>query len=110
MAYVKQAGGVPVCVAQPQAVAWDFGEGLRGIGDAFPYNGVSYNGLDYAASQLAALNKVMARRCPAVGGVFLDVDNKKFSPQDFYDYVHTTPEGAKEAWGFDGGRLKRRRA
>src|SRR6476660_9750832 len=89
MEYVSSRGATPICVSQPHALAWDFGEGLRGINDVFRYGGVTYNGLDFNLS-LAQINEVMSRVCTDVGGLYIDLAKETFSLDDFYDYSHLT--------------------
>ena len=88
--YISSRGATPICVSQPHALAWDFGEGLRGINGVFSYDGVTYNGLDFNLS-LAEINKVMSRVCTNEGGVYIDLAKETFKLDDFYDYAHLTP-------------------
>lgn len=104
---IRQMGARPICVTQPTRMWIGQGETLRGLSEAFRFNGVAYNGLDYRAS-LLALNKAMEQQCTDVGGVFIDVHAREFSPGDFYDPVHMTPVGASRLAGYLFEEMNRR--
>nr|UXP70937.1 SGNH/GDSL hydrolase family protein [uncultured Bdellovibrionales bacterium] len=88
-------GAKPICVSQPHALSWNFGGQEKGVRNAFFYKNNYYNGLDYNFS-LSLINQAMAELCVQYGGFYLNLRDKKFSLLDFYDYVHTTPQGAKK--------------
>jgi hypothetical protein len=67
----------------------------RGVQEAFKYNGITFNGLDYEES-LRSLNTTMEKTCRNAGGYFIDMASKKFDSSDFYDGVHMTPTGAQK--------------
>jgi hypothetical protein len=78
---------------------------VKGVRDAFIYDGVVFNGLDYRHSILS-INKVMSEMCPKYGGVYINLEDKKFETTDYYDAVHMTPSGVKKVgeYLFDGFR------
>lgn len=92
---IRQAGGTPVCVSQPHQLTQNVGGQRRGVAEAFTYNGKAFNGIDYDNS-LKALNGVLQSVCGAYGGNFIDLHNTSLGPQHYYDYVHQTPDGARQ--------------
>lgn len=103
LALIKARGGTPICISQPQATAWRFGDRYKGRDKVFIAEGKQYNGLDFRAS-LLSLNAVMRRQCVNAGGLYIDLAAHEFLLTDFYDYVHMTPEGSEKAGSlmFDG--------
>lgn len=91
---ISQKKGVVVCVSQPHLFTKNVQSQLRGIENAFDFEGKIYNGLDYAKS-INHLNQAMRELCPQRQGFFVDIASKKFSTADFYDLVHNTPNGAE---------------
>jgi hypothetical protein len=102
---VQSVDGVPVCISQPTILYKNFDGHVKGVRDAFIYDGVVFNGLDYRHSILS-INKVMSEMCPKYGGVYINLEDKKFETTDYYDAVHMTPSGVKKVgeYLFDGFR------
>lgn len=97
--------GVPVCVSQPTILYKNIGGQVKGVRDAFIYDGTTFNGLDYRHSILS-INKVMSEICPQYGGIYINLEDKTFDAADYYDAVHMTPSGVKKVgeYLFDGFR------
>lgn len=93
MDMTKSFGAKPVCVSQPHLMAKRIHGSERGLNNVFTHDGVSYNGLDYQAS-MTSINGVMKDLCLEYQGLFFDLAAKSFSEDDFYDVVHTTPDGS----------------
>lgn len=92
---VSSYGAKPICVSQPHALAWRFGNKLKGIKSAFVHKGKNYNGLDYDLC-LRLLNRELEVLCPAYQGFYINLTDKQFEISDFYDLVHATPEGTEK--------------
>ena len=92
LAKIDALGARPLCVSQPHFLAVDTEDGRRGIESSFEFRGQNYSGLDYDYS-LQRLNDVMLRLCGK--GNFVDLYSHRFDPAHFYDYTHTTDEGAR---------------
>lgn len=89
---IKNTGALPICVSQPHALAWDFGQGLVGIGQAFTHDGQTYNGIDYQRS-MDGINKEMKEICIKNDGFYIDMASADFELTDYYDYIHMKPVG-----------------
>lgn len=92
---VHEANGIPICVTQPHTLAWHFGERYVGVKNAFSHSGREYNGLDYDFS-IGLINKELQELCKQYNGFYVDLYQKKFELSDFYDFVHTTPQGSQK--------------
>ena len=92
VAQIENTGALPICVSQPHALAWDFGQGLVGIEQAFTHDGRTYNGIDYQRS-MYGLNKEMKEICIKRGGFYIDLASADFELTDYYDYIHMNPVG-----------------
>jgi hypothetical protein len=90
---IAQRNGTVVCVSQPHLFSKIVQSQLRGVENAFDFEGKIYNGLDYEKS-INNLNQAMRELCSQRQGFFVDMASKDFSTSDFYDFVHSTPEGA----------------
>lgn len=90
---VAQRNGTVVCVSQPHLFTRSVQGQLRGVENAFDFEGKIYNGLDYEKS-ITQLNQAMRELCVRRRGFFVDLASKDFASSDFYDFVHSTPEGA----------------
>lgn len=99
LARIKSGGARPICVTQPDRFWIRRDDVPRGLPDAFRYQGVTYNGLDFRDSK-AALDQAMQRLCVDAGGVFIDIQSRQFEAGDFYDPVHMTPAGARRLAGY----------
>ncbi|MBD8049723.1 SGNH/GDSL hydrolase family protein [Limnohabitans radicicola] len=85
--------GTVVCVSQPHLFTKMVQGQLRGVENAFDFEGRIYNGLDYEKS-IHHLNQAMREVCSRRQGFFVDMASNDFLTADFYDFVHNTPEGA----------------
>jgi len=92
---IEDRGAKVICVSQPNTLAWDFGDGPRGIESAFEYKGKKYNGLDFRASILS-INRSMETLCKKSGGYYIDLASEPFAIDDFYDFTHMTPDAEKK--------------
>jgi len=92
---IESTGAKAICVSQPHALAWDFGDGPRGVESAFEFRGQKYNGLDLRASILS-INRSMETLCKKSGGYYIDLAMEPFAIDDFYDFTHMTPEAEKK--------------
>lgn len=89
---VKQNDAMFICISQPHQLTRIINGEKRGIGDAGRYSGVNINGLDYDAS-LRALNSIMEQKCSGKNGHYINLTDKEFSINSYWDYVHMTPDG-----------------
>ena len=85
--YVQEMGAIPICVSQPHRYVRRFDDTVRGVENIL---GIGFSGVDYDYS-LQSLNSVMSDLCE---DLFLDLYNHEFSPEHFYDGVHTTDKGS----------------
>jgi hypothetical protein len=90
---VQLLGAKPICVSQPHLLSREFGGMKKGIENAFIYEGVKYNGLDYDAS-IISLNNAMKFLCIESNGYYIDISSKQFPSGSFYDVVHLKQSGA----------------
>lgn len=90
---IRENGGTAICVSQPHLLAARQSGQRAGVEDAFHFDGKVYNGLDYQLS-ISSINQTMRLQCPAGGGYYVDLAAKAFEPEDFYDSVHSNPQGA----------------
>jgi lysophospholipase L1-like esterase len=103
---ISKNKGVVVCVSQPHLFTRSVQGQLRGVENAFDFEGKIYNGLDYARS-IHHLNQAMQALCTQRQGFFIDMASKEFSTSDFYDLVHNTPAGAERLGKLLFGELNR---
>jgi len=89
---VKQFGAIPICVSQPHLFTIKTNGHRLGVREAFNHNGVIFNGIDFDNS-INSLNEVMKVQCVNMGGVYIDLANKKFERNDFYDLMHMNYRG-----------------
>ena len=87
LAQVKGIGATPICVSQPHRYVRQINGELYGVEGVL---GNGFSGLDYDYS-LRELNRGMLKLC---GELFLDLYNEDFTPEHFYDGVHTTAAGS----------------
>lgn len=93
--YSKNMGAIPIFVTQPTSF-FKFKNGeLLGASDVITVDGFSWNGVDYyhILTELnAAIKEVNNNKYPIVELTSLPI----FNDNDFYDWVHMTPSGAKK--------------
>lgn len=91
MVFIEKMGSKPICVTQPHRFVIEksgvrYGhESLFGIGDE------EFSGLDFDLS-LQKINESIKKICGLENTI--DLYNYNFQDTDFYDYVHTTPQGS----------------
>ncbi len=95
LGYARANGAEAICVTQPHRQVRAVDGEKRGIRFAFDAKGPGniYGGLDYDYS-LRLLYRVMREECGQ--SRLIDLYNADFDDGDFYDYVHTTPNGARK--------------
>jgi len=91
---VKKLGATPICVSQPHLMTREINGKKIGVVNAFEYEKKFYNGLDYDYA-IRSLNNQMKNICTKENGYFIDLTNRNYEVDDFYDLVHTTPQGSK---------------
>ena len=91
----KEYNAIPICISQPHRLSISNHNVEKGLLDVFEYDGNSFNGLDFDYS-LRSLNSDMKQLCTSSGGYFIDIYNKDFSDEDFYDDIHLNPIGTKK--------------
>lgn len=100
--HAGEMGGEVICVTQPHRFVRTANGARLGL-RAEPTeqrSDTTYGGLDYDAA-LRLLNQVMREECGE--DRLVDMYNAEFDGEDFYDFVHTTPSGARKI----GQRLAR---
>lgn len=91
---IELKNGTTVCISQPHKFTKQLYGQERGIAKVFTYDGKNYNGLDYDFS-INKLNEVMESVCSMRNNAyFFDLAKEEFTDDEFYDFVHMTPEGA----------------
>ena len=91
----KDLGAKPIFVTQPSRHYRFVGAELQGIDKDFPFGGEAANGVDFY-NIIRRYDKTLVEVCTEVGGICIDLDKTGWEDQDFYDYVHMTPAGAKK--------------
>lgn len=89
---IKLIGSQPICVTQPHRfIVAKSGVG-HGFENVFSKENIEYSGLDFDFS-LQEINKRIKKVCGDKNTI--DLYSQMFSNSDFYDFLHTTPEGSK---------------
>lgn len=92
---IHTRGAKAICVSQPHRYAKEIDGRRYGVRNAFEYNGIKMNGLDYDYS-IVAINQSMERLCRESGNKYLDLYSSEFQDSDFYDFVHMTTQGVEK--------------
>ena len=89
-------GSTPIFVTQPSMMYKMIGDGkITGVSDTMYLDGHAYNGVDY----FNLLNKLNERIRKACGNKYTVIELTSlpiWKEDDFYDFAHNTPKGAKK--------------
>ena len=106
LATIRRWGAKPIVVTQPMRIYKEENGGILGVATPMAIDGVSVNGADIA-HMLWMIHRKALDVCEDEGGIGLDLARQvNFTDDDFYDYVHNTPAGARKIGDYLYSRLK----
>ena len=92
----REVGATPIFVTQPTRRYKIVSDGLYGAASTAIYENKTYNGVDYYF-MMRELDLVTMEICRQNNGLCYDLAGEFFwDGNDFYDYAHMTPKGAKK--------------
>ncbi len=102
----KKNGAKAIFVSQPFRKCRNTQEGLEGDSKISHYDNYKFNGLDfyYMMKRLDAVTKMVAKENDVL---FIDLASKiELDDDDFYDFIHMTPQGTLKVGELLWGTLK----
>lgn len=103
IADIRKLGAQPILVTQRHG---DWRIGSDGALEGIVEPGAATNGVDHKIL-MDLYNQATLEVCRAEGALCLDLATKlEFQPNDFYDLVHNTPQGAARIGAWLAGELK----
>tara|TARA_Y100000590_G_scaffold449759_1_gene588398 strand:- start:1058 stop:2149 length:1092 start_codon:yes stop_codon:yes gene_type:complete len=91
MGFIERMGSKPICVTQPHRFVKEKSGVKYGLNNLFDIDDKEFSGLDFDFS-LQKINESIKKVCGLENTI--DLYNYNFQDIDFYDYVHTTPQGS----------------
>lgn len=103
---IREFGANPIFVTQPMRM-YKFHQGkLVGVAEPLYYDGVKINGVDCYRMMKLLHQKTLAVS-KNVSALAVDLARElDFNDQDFYDYIHNTPDGAEKIGNYLYQELK----
>ena len=94
----RRFGSEPIFVTQPTRQFKVSENGVQGVADTIDYEGRQINSVDYYHIS-KQFNQVMGRVAHDINVLFIDLASQaelQWVDDDFYDYYHSTPKGARK--------------
>lgn len=102
----KQLGSIPIFVTQPYRKYRFINGTVQGIAEKSLYENVEINGVDYY-HLMKKLDAVTLDNCQQNGEVCIDMaKDTLWENEDFYDFTHMTPKGARKVGVYLVDKLK----